>query len=165
MMPRAWRLYCRWSTGLLLLGCLAACTAFKPQVQAPGTSGELPPRKVALPSANYRGVPCYLHEVRWPEETLGVIARWYTGHSRHARTLERITPNLRANDLRPGDTVFIPLELARRSDPLPRHYARRFGKPAQPPPAGQPPRSAPAPAGLPDDDGPPSPYGPRTFPE
>lgn len=165
MMPRVWLLASRWALGLLLLGGLGACTAFKPQVTPPGAPGAPPPAQVGLPSVHYRGVACYLHEVRWSEETLSVIARWYTGHSRNARTLERITPNLRANDLRPGDTVFIPLQLSRRSDPMPRSYARRHGKPAPPPAIRPPPRPEPDTGDPPDDNGPPSPYGPRTFPD
>jgi len=165
MMPRVWLLACRWALCLLLLGGLGACTAFKPQVPPPGAPGAPPPRKVGLPSVHYRGVVCYLHEVRWSEETLGMVALWYTGHSRNARLLERITPNLRANDMRPGDTVFIPLELSRRSEPMPRSFARRRGKPAAPPATRQPQRPEPGAGDLPDDNGPPSPYGPRTLPE
>jgi len=150
---------------LLAVCCLTACTAFKPKVDPLGPGSRTPPRKVALSQATYMGVPCYLHKVRWPEESLSAIARWYTGSTRNARILARITPNLRKADLRPGDVVFIPQELARRSEPMSHNYARRYGK-ATPP--GKPPEAGTAEPGtddLPDDDTPPAPYGPRIFPE
>lgn len=165
MRRSAWLPYSRWTVGLILLGGLVACTAYKPQVSPLDTGAAPPPRKVELATVNYLGVPCYLHRVRWSEETLDVIARWYTGQAGNTRILRRITPNLRGNDLRPGDTVFIPMEVARRSDPMPRSYARRHGKPPQPPEARQPQPAAPEPDRVPADDGPPSPYGPRTFPD
>lgn len=157
--------FCRWSLFLVLFLGLAACTAFKPQVPPPGAAGDLPPRKTVLASVTYRGVPCYLHEVRWPEESLEVIARWYTGKSRNARLLERVTPNLRANDLRRGDMVFIPIEVSRRGDPMPRQFARRHGRTTPLPADRQPPDAGPEPREFPEGESPPSPYGPRTFPE
>ena len=165
MMQHAWPVSLRcFLFGALILG-LSACSAFKPQVEPFGASGALPPRKIELPRVNYLGVPCYLHAVRWPEESLEVIARWYTGNSRNARILERVTPNLRAHDLRSGDTVFIPLEVSRRSDPMPRRFARRHGKTATPPAVNRPHPAASPPEEFPEGETPPSPYGPRTFPE
>jgi len=124
-----------------------------------------PPRKVALPSVTYQGVPCYLHKVRWPEESLSVIARWYTGNEGNARILAKITPNLRTDDLRKGDVVFIPQELSRRTDSLTRSYARRFGK-APTPLKREAPKVAPADEDdFPEDGTPPAPYGPRTYPD
>jgi hypothetical protein len=68
--------------------------------------------------------------VRWPEESLSVIARWYTGNEGQCPDLAKVTPNLRTSDLRKGDVVFIPQELSRRTDPMTRSYARRYGKTA-----------------------------------
>lgn len=165
MILSASRPYTRWTLIILAVAVLSACTAFKPEVAPMGARGDPPPRKVELPSVIYLGVPCYLHEVRWPEETLGAIARWYTGNLRNARILERITPNLRADDLRRGDMVFVPLELTRRNTPLTRSYARRHGKV----PSSNGERTSQPMESVPDDadrqDRPPSPYGPRTFPE
>ena len=154
--------------GTLLLAAvvgLTACTAFKPRLEPPGSPSEAPPRKVQLPSVTYLGVPCYLHQVRWPEESLAVIARWYTGSAGNAKVLTRVTPNLRETDLRKGDVVFIPQELSRRAEPMSRSYARRYGKAApseKPPEPGADPQAQ---EDFPEDDLPPTPYGPRTFPD
>jgi hypothetical protein len=161
----AWRLFCGWGLFTLLFFGLTACTAFKPKVEPLTASSKAPPRKVVLPSVTYQGVPCYLHEVRWPEESLSVIARWYTGNEGNARILAKVTPNLRTNDLRKGDVVFIPQELSRRTDPMTRSYARRYQK-APTPVQRVAPKEAPADDDdFPEDGTPPAPYGPRTYPE
>ena len=160
-----WRLFCGWALFTLLFFGLTACTAFKPKVEPLTASSKAPPRKVVLPSVTYQGVPCYLHEVRWPEESLSVIARWYTGNEGNARILAKITPNLRTNDLRKGDVVFIPQELSRRTDSLTRSYARRYEKSPTPVKRAAP-KVAPADEDdFPEDGTPPAPYGPRTYPE
>lgn len=150
---------------VLVAGCVIACSALKPKVEPVSGPSKAPPRKVVLPSVNYQGVLCFLHEVRWPEETLAVIARWYTGKEHNARILARVTPNLRANDLRKGDVIFIPRELFRHNAPLNRSYARKHGKmPASTSrPAMQ--TAAPPEDDFPEDGTRPAPYGPRTYPE
>ena len=160
------RLFCG-GTLLVLLTCsLMACTAFKPKVEPLNAKSKAPPRKAVLPDVNYRGVHCYLHEVRWPEESLSVIARWYTGSRDNARILAKVTPNLRTSDLRKGDVVFIPQELSRRTDPMTRSYARRYGKTSTPVKPAVPPQVAPPDNGdFPEDGTPPAPYGPRTYPD
>ena len=152
---------------LLLLAacCLTACAAFKPKVDPLSPGSQAPPRKIAPDSATYLGVPCYLHKVRWPEESLSAIARWYTGSTRNARILAKVTPNLRGDDLRPGDVVFIPQELSRRTEPMTRSYARRYGKADAPVKHPETKTAEPDTNDLPDNDTPPAPYGPRTFPE
>jgi hypothetical protein len=146
--------------------CLTACSAFKPKVDSPSPDSQAPPRTAAPSQATYLGVPCYLHKVRWPEESLSAIARWYTGSTRNANILAQMTPNLKGDDLRPGDVIFIPQELSRRTEPMSRSYARRYGK-ASPPKT--PPRTKtaePDTNDLPvDDTPPPAPYGPRSFPD
>ena len=160
-----WRLFCGWALLLFLPFGLMACTAFKPKVEPVTAHSKAPPRKVVLPSATYQGVPCYLHEVRWPEESLSVIARWYTGNEGNARILAKVTSNLRTNDLRKGDVVFIPQELSRRTDPMTRSYARRYQK-APTPVKQAAPKAAPVDDDdFPEDGTPPAPYGPRTFPD
>jgi hypothetical protein len=160
-----WRLFCGWALLLFLPFGLTACTAFKPKVEPVTVHSKTPPRKVVLSSVTYQGVPCYLHEVRWPEESLSTIARWYTGNEGNARILAKVTPNLRTNDLRKGDVVFIPQELSRRTDPMTRSYARRYKK-APTPVQRVAPKEAPADDDdFPEDGTPPAPYGPRTYPE
>ncbi len=160
-----WRLFGGGMLFVMLACSLTACTAFKPQVEPLDAKSKAPPRKVVLPGVNYRGVHCYLHEVRWPEESLAVIARWYTGSEDNARILAKVTPNLRTSDLRKGDVVFIPQELSRRTDPMTRSFARRYGKPPVPAKPIAPQAAPPEDGDFPEDGTPPAPYGPRTYPD
>jgi hypothetical protein len=160
-----WQNCSKWILLFAAAGSLVACAAFKPKVDSLGAGGATPPRKVEMARVSYLGVPCYLHNVRWPEESLAAIARWYTGSGENARILARITPNLRAQDLRKGDVVFIPQEMARRTDPMPRSYARRYGSPPVAEKQAAPAAPPPAREDDPEDDSPPAPYGPRTFPD
>jgi hypothetical protein len=161
----SWRLFCGWALFVFLSFGLTACTAFKPKLEPLTAHSQAPPRKIVLPGATYQGVPCYLHEVRWPEESLAAIARWYTGNEGNARILAKVTPNLRTNDLRKGDVVFIPQELSRRTDPMTRSYARRYGQSITPVKRAAP-KVAPADDDdFPEDGTPPAPYGPRTYPD
>lgn len=154
-----------WTLVVLMAAGLTGCAALKPEVGPINARSELPPRKVEMQRITYLGVPCFLHEVRWPEESLSAIARWYTGSENNARILAKVTPNLRETDLRKGDVIFIPLELSRRSDPLPRSYARRHGKAPEPAKRTDSKTTPPVKDDFPDDDQPPVPYGPREFPE
>ena len=160
-----WRLFCGGTLFVMLVCSLTACTALKPDVVPLGAKSTASPRKVVRPSVNYKGVRCYLHEVRWPEESLPVIARWYTGNEDNARILAKVTPNLRTSDLRKGDIVFIPHELFRRSDPMTRSYARRYGKISAPVKRAAPKAAPPEDGDFPEDGTPPLPYGPRTYPD
>lgn len=142
---------------------LYGCTGFKPKVapptaveQAPSASPSTIPANKKLPIALYRDRRYYVHQVRWPNETLALIAQWYTGRRANWKALSRATPNLRHNRLRQGDVVFIPLELLQIKKPMPQQYVRQQRAPA----------SAPAPTTRPRDDAiPPQPYGPRPYPK
>ena len=159
------RYYLKWILCAVLVCGLVGCSALRPKVEPVSAKSKVPSRKVALPRVHYLGVPYYLHKVRWSEESLYVIARWYTGHGENARILEDLTPNLRAHDLRKGDVVFVPQELSRRTDPMPRNYARRYSRPSTPAKPAASKKSASPTNDIPEDGERPAPYGPRTYPE
>jgi len=172
MTPYRWRRLLGALLLVMLTISLASCAALKPKVEPLSATTKAPSREVLLASVNYKGIFCYLHEVRWSEETLSVIARWYTGKESNARILARVTPNLRKQDLRKGDVVFIPQELTQRTDPLTRSYARRYGRtPARVEPSKPQLDPSKPKVETPQDDGflengeRPVPYGPRTYPD
>ena len=158
-----WRQFGWWMMFTLVTFGLTACAAFKPKVEPLSAKTKAPPRKIVLPSVNYLGIPCYLHEVRWPEESLTVIARWYTGSEEKAPVLFSITPNLRAGNLRKGDVIFVPKELSRRTDPMTRKYARRYGRTTVPDNRVRPKNVSPERGDDSESSPPPAPYGPRTY--
>ncbi len=157
-------LYCR--NGLLLAALatvlLAGCTAFKQKVAPPPpdetvrpTVAPKAPNNQDLPIALFRNRRYYVHQVRWPNESLVLIAQWYTGNRANWKKLARATPNLRHNRLHAGDVVFIPIDLLQIETPMPKQYVQQQ----------RPPAAASAPPGRSDGDYAPQPYGPRPYPK
>jgi hypothetical protein len=59
------------------------------------------------------------HRIAHRGETLGLIARWYTGSADNWKRLVDANPGLRVNSLQLGQVVLIPEEIVTRSEPLP----------------------------------------------
>jgi hypothetical protein len=139
------------------------CGGLKQRVAPPPSAGHARPatpppayKKTDLPIAHYRDRRYYVHQVRWPNESLELIAQWYTGSRTNWKTLSRATPNLRHNRLHKGDVVFIPVAMLQIETPMPEQYVQQRRSPA----------AAPAPAvHSSDDDSQPQPYGPRPYPK
>ncbi|MDJ0876337.1 MAG: hypothetical protein QNJ02_13790 [Desulfobacterales bacterium] len=141
---------------------LVGCTAFKQRVTPPPPPDEAARPAAApqtqksknLPVANFRNRQYYVHQVRWPKESLALIAQWYTGSRSNWKKLARATPNLRENRLYQGFVVFIPLDLLQIETPMPKQYVQQQASPAVSAPAKRPPQ-----------DPKPQPYGPRPYPK
>jgi len=78
------------------------------QVSLPET---LPP---SPPEANY-----FTHEIKWPGENLGWIARWYTGSSKNWMHLVEANPGINPRRINIGDSVLIPEALLKTRRPMP----------------------------------------------
>ncbi len=156
--------FAAWAVALLF-----GCTALKPKTVTPP-----PPQETArpatkpqarktpraakeknLPIAQFRNRDYYVHEVRWPNESLVLIAQWYTGSRANWKAIAKATPNLRNNRLYQGHVVFIPIDLLQIETPMPKQYVQQKLAPAP----------APAPAGRSGSDYQPQPYGPRPYPK
>lgn len=82
--------------------------------------------------------PMFVHTVRWPGETLSIIAKWYTGKLTNWEILAKANPGLDPNRIRPGDEIRIPKGLMTTSDPMPRDYPSRFVQQPEPGPEPKP---------------------------
>ena len=87
--------------------------------------------------------PCYTHTVRWPGESLSVIAKWYTGNGENWKILARANPELEPDRIRVGETIRIPENIMQTKKPLPQGFlqlrgetppARLSSKPPEEPP-------------------------------
>ena len=67
-----------------------------------------------------------VHVVRYPKETLPIIAKWYTGDSRKWELLAVANPNINPDHLCAGNEVFIPDSLVKTRDPMPREFVVKF---------------------------------------
>ena len=104
----------RISLSLLFLAAplvLAACT--EPPPPPPPPVVEAPP-------------PPFQHVVRYSGETLGLIAKWYTGKSQNWQALRQANPNINPNRINIGDVVSIPNELVTRKDALPKNAVSKW---------------------------------------
>jgi hypothetical protein len=98
---------------LLLIGCAQPPPPPPPPPPAP------PPAPVEP--------EVFVHHVEWPGQTLGEIARWYTGKFDNWKKLAKpVNPDLErcCARLRVGREVSIPRELLVRTDPMPKPVTR-----------------------------------------
>jgi hypothetical protein len=75
----------------------------------------------------------YIHEVRWPGETLSHIARWYTGSDSNWEKIAQANPGLKPRRIQIGDKILIPEELLKVRKPIPRDYVHSLTSPKRPP--------------------------------
>lgn len=72
------------------------------------------------------------HRVKWPGESLSIIAKWYTGDSTNWKALAKANPDLNPNLIRIGDSIVIPGSLIENEKPMPRDFlpssTRKTGK-------------------------------------
>ena len=135
---------------LILIGLLAHCTPVRKQPEPmPPTPQPMPPTpqpmRPALEEApglapvEKAPVPFelqpqpYIHEVRWPGETLSHIARWYTGSYSNWEKIADANPGLKPRRIQIGHKIIIPDELLKVREPMPRHYVRSLPSPKRSP--------------------------------
>jgi hypothetical protein len=121
---------------LFLIGLLSHC------ISAPRQPEPVPPAPEAVPSpaqAEEAPLPSepqpqpYIHEVRWPDETLSHIALWYTGSSNNWEKIVEANPGLNPLRIHIGDKILIPEDLLKVLKPMPRDYVHSLTAPKRPP--------------------------------
>ena len=69
--------------------------------------------------------PSYMqHEVKYSGETLGLIARWYTGRTDNWKRIADVNSSIKPQRISIGDIILIPMEIVSQSDPLPKKAVR-----------------------------------------
>ena len=155
MSPAIWSRIARVSCLILATGMMSGCASLpsEPAPPAPGMTAPLvepepgPEESLAEPIAIEEDH--YVHQVRWPGETLALIARWYTGRPQNWRAIAAANPSLDPQRLMLGDHLVIPTALLKTRSPMPEGYVRKSApqRPAAPPPA-KPAAAAPKPEDL-----------------
>jgi hypothetical protein len=85
----------------------------------------------------------FMHTVRWPGESLSIIAKWYTGDFENWRVLAHANPGIDPNLIFVGNKIRIPENLLKTRKPIPERFVTGFGPkprrkelpPETPPPA------------------------------
>jgi hypothetical protein len=146
--------------GCCLIWSLASCAG--PKEAEKGAAGEKgqtpPPAEQAPPPPPPPKEPTYfIRTVTWPNESLSIIAAWYTGQIDNWKILVEANPELDPVRIRKGDKVRIPEELLKTREPMTQEFVESLvpkPKPAKkaapaekhkPPPAGSPPPPSPEP--------------------
>ena len=75
----------------------------------------------------------FLHKVRWPEETLSHIAKWYTGTVKNWKAIAEINPELDPKKIDIGDTISIPEDLLTSRKPMPHSFVQPVVRKKNPP--------------------------------
>ena len=121
---------------LMLVGLLAHCAPVprqpEPMPPAPEVAPTLAPA-IEAPLASELQPQPYTHEVRWPGETLSLIARWYTSSDSNWEKIAEANPGLKPRRIQIGDKIFIPEELLKVRKPMPRDYVHSLAAPNRPP--------------------------------
>lgn len=122
---------------LILIFIFTGCAYQPPPLQQapeePPPSVEIKPETpVAVPDTPTLEIPTqttpeprfYLHKIRWPEETLSHIAKWYTGTMKNWKVIAKANPELDPKKIDVGDTISIPEDLLTSREPMPLSFVR-----------------------------------------
>jgi hypothetical protein len=116
-----------------LNGCAYQHPPLQPAPEEPPPPVEIKPEiPVAVPDTPPSEIPTpatpeprfYSHKVRWPEETLSHIAKWYTGTVKNWKAIAKANPELDHKKIDIGDTISIPEDLLTSRKPMPHFFVR-----------------------------------------
>jgi hypothetical protein len=85
----------------------------------------------AQPRSSY-----YFHKVKYPGESISIIAKWYTGDVKNWHSVAKVNPKLDPNRITVGDKIRIPNKLLHTQKPMPRSFVvgsakRKKSEPSQ----------------------------------
>jgi len=90
------------------------------------SSKEVKPTPSAKKAQPPEKCPYFVHKIRWPGETLSVIAMWYTGNFRNWKALAKANPKLNPNRMFCGNELLVPTDLLKTRKPLPKEFVAKF---------------------------------------
>ena len=91
-----------------------------PGVWPPSGSG------VGQPPTDLRSGPMFVHKVRYPGESVSIIAGWYTGEIDNWKVLAEVNPGLNPNVIHEGMRINIPESIMKKREPMTREYVESF---------------------------------------
>lgn len=68
----------------------------------------------------------YTHTVRWPGETVSIIAGWYTGDIENWKAVAEANPGINPSRISGGLKILIPEKMMKTHDPMPREFVEGF---------------------------------------
>lgn len=64
----------------------------------------------------------FVHQVKWPNESLSIIAKWYTGSLMNWKILAKANPEMEPTVIHKGDQIRIPVNMLKTRDPIPEEF-------------------------------------------
>jgi hypothetical protein len=109
---------------MICLGCASSVSKPVETVPTPpaGTVPAQPPAWTTPPQK----ITYFAHTVKWPGETVSIIAGWYTGDIENWKTLAEANPDIDPNIIRAGDKILIPENLMKTREPMPKEFVDSF---------------------------------------
>lgn len=137
----------------ICLGCFIICCscASAPEPVPVTEAVQPPPPPPPPPKVTY-----YTHTVRWPGESLSIIAAWYTGDVQNWKDLAEANPEINPNRIHEGMKILIPENMMTTTTPMTKdHVDSYYPKPK---------RSAPKPSVSHPKEEEPVLFGPKHYP-
>lgn len=90
--------------------------------------GGWPPsgRDVGKSPSDLQSGPMLVHKVRYPGESVSIIAGWYTGEIDNWKILAEVNPGLNPNVINEGMKINIPESMLKKREPMTREYVDSF---------------------------------------
>jgi hypothetical protein len=68
----------------------------------------------------------FIHQVKWPNESLSIIAKWYTGSVMNWKALAEANPEMEPTVIHLGDRIRIPAHMLKTRDPMPEAFVQEL---------------------------------------
>jgi hypothetical protein len=68
----------------------------------------------------------FVHQVKWPNESLSIIAKWYTGSLMNWQALAKANPEMKPTVIHKGDQIRIPVSMLKTRDPMPEEFVEEL---------------------------------------
>ena len=100
--------------------------------QSPAKRGIAPPGAIppstdaGRPPADLLSGPMFVHKVRYPGESVSIIAGWYTGEIDNWKILAEVNPEINPNVIHEGMTIKIPESLMIKHEYMTREFVDSF---------------------------------------
>ncbi|MBN1904469.1 MAG: hypothetical protein JW927_05165 [Deltaproteobacteria bacterium] len=76
--------------------------------------------------------PPYVHTVKYPEETVRIISKWYTEDENNWEAIAKANPYMDYENMGAGTRIFIPENLLKTTDPLSEEFIAEFIQKSKP---------------------------------
>jgi hypothetical protein len=68
----------------------------------------------------------FIHQVKWDNESLSIIAKWYTGSLMNWKALAKANPEMEPTVIHKGDRIRIPVSMLKTRDPMPADFVEEL---------------------------------------